>query len=59
MGSGLPKSIKIGTEEVEAAISKHVDQIIEAIRASLEEIEPEVAADILKQEYIYLVVEQK
>ena len=48
VGSGLPKSIKIGTEEVEAAISKHVDQIIEAIRASLEEIEPEVAADIFE-----------
>ena len=48
VGTGLPKNIKIVKEEVESSLSKHTDQIIEAIKSALEEIEPEVAADIFE-----------
>ncbi len=46
VGTGLPKSVRLSVEEVERSISKHVNQIVEAIKMTLEETEPEVAADI-------------
>ena len=48
VGTGLPKNIKIVKEEVESSLSRHTDQIIEAMKSALEEIEPEVAADIFE-----------
>ena len=41
LGVGLPKSIKI-----DSAIDKNIDLIIDEIKLTMEEIEPEVAADI-------------
>ena len=46
LGVGLPKSMKIKTSEINDAIRKHIDSIIDEVRLTIEEIEPEVAADI-------------
>lgn len=46
IGVGLPKSIMVSAKEIDVAISKHVDEIIDEIRVTMEGIEPEVAADI-------------
>jgi len=46
LGVGLPKSMKIKASEIEGAIRKHIDAIIDEVRLTIEEIEPEVAADI-------------
>ena len=48
LGVGLPKSMKIKANEVDKAIAKHIDAIIDEIRITIEEIEPEVAADIFE-----------
>ena len=46
LGIGLPKSIKIVAQEIDSAIDKNIDLIIDEIKLTMEEIEPEVAADI-------------
>lgn len=46
IGAGLPKSIMISAKEIDEAISRNVDTIIDEIRVTMEGIEPEVAADI-------------
>ena len=46
LGVGLPKSIKIVAQEIDSAIDKNIDLIIDEIKLTMEEIEPEVAADI-------------
>ncbi|AMD94959.1 rod shape-determining protein [Leptotrichia sp. oral taxon 847] len=46
LGVGLPKSMRIKASEIEKAIERHIDMIIDEIRMTIEEIEPEVAADI-------------
>ena len=46
IGVGLPKSIEIVASEIDEAILKHINSIIDEIRITMEEIEPEVAADI-------------
>ena len=46
LGVGLPKSMKIKAAEIDGAIRKHIDAIIDEVRLTIEEIEPEVAADI-------------
>ena len=46
LGVGLPKSMKIKAAEIDRAIRKHIDAIIDEVRLTIEEIEPEVAADI-------------
>lgn len=46
LGVGLPKSMKIKASQIDGAIRKHIDDIIDEVRLTIEEIEPEVAADI-------------
>ena len=46
LGRGLPKSIKVIASEIDNAIDKNVDLIIDEIKFTMEGIEPEVAADI-------------
>ena len=46
LGVGLPKSMKIKASQIDGAIRKHIDAIIDEVRLTIEEIEPEVAADI-------------
>lgn len=47
--SGLPKSIKLGSSEIREAISGVINEIIEAIDQTVEEIPPELVGDVLEQ----------
>ncbi len=47
--SGLPKEILIDDEQIRAALQKSVKQIVEAIRATMEETPPELVADIMEK----------
>lgn len=47
--SGVPKTITITADEIQAAIAEQVDVIIEAVRVALEVTPPELAADIVDQ----------
>ena len=44
---GLPKNVNITSEEVREALSDPVNQIIDAIKGTLEKTPPELAADII------------
>ena len=44
---GLPKNIKLSSEEVRIAMADPISQIINAIRTTLEKTPPELAADII------------
>lgn len=44
---GLPKLIEISSEEVREALADSVEQIVEAIRLTLEKTPPELSADIM------------
>ncbi|HOV78867.1 MAG TPA: rod shape-determining protein [Bacillota bacterium] len=45
--TGLPKTIQITSEEIYKALSEPVSSIVEAIKATLEQTPPELAADIM------------
>lgn len=45
--TGLPKTISIGAEEIQQALSEPVAAILEAIKVCLEKTPPELAADIM------------
>lgn len=45
--TGLPKTIKVTSEEVRAALAEPVNNIIDAIKVTLEKTPPELAADIM------------
>jgi rod shape-determining protein MreB len=45
--TGLPKTIEITSEEIYKALSEPVTSIVEAIKATLEQTPPELAADIM------------
>lgn len=47
--SGLPKSVKLTSSEVREAIAPVVNQIIEIINETVEEIPPELIGDVLEQ----------
>ncbi|MBI2616536.1 rod shape-determining protein [Candidatus Gottesmanbacteria bacterium] len=47
--SGLPKSVKLSSSEVREAIAPVVNQIIEKINETVEEIPPELIGDVLEQ----------
>lgn len=44
---GLPKSVEVTSEEVREAMSKSINQILEAIHSTLEVTPPEISADII------------
>jgi rod shape-determining protein MreB len=44
---GVPKTIVIGAEEIQLAITEQVDVIIDAVKEALEVTPPELAADIV------------
>ena len=46
---GLPKNIEVSSEEVREALADSVNQILDAIRSTLEKTPPELAADIIDQ----------
>ena len=45
--SGIPKTLKVNSDEIREAMSEQVSTIIEAVRISLERTPPELAADIV------------
>jgi len=45
--SGLPKTIQISAEEVRKSIEEPVNQIIDAVKNTLDRTPPELAADIM------------
>lgn len=45
-GKGLPKSLEISGKQVDTAIEKDVNTIVDNVKIALEEIEPEISADI-------------
>ena len=49
MESGLPKSVKLSSSEIREAISPVLNNIIEIIDETVEEIPPELIGDVLEQ----------
>ncbi len=49
VSTGLPKTAQIKEREIREAISENVDEMIEAIRLTLENTPPELAADIMER----------
>ncbi len=47
--TGLPRTITIGSTEVREAIKEPMEQIIDAIRSTLEDTPPELASDIMEK----------
>jgi rod shape-determining protein MreB len=45
--AGIPKNLKLTSEEIREAISEPISQIVEALKAALEQTPPELAADIV------------
>jgi rod shape-determining protein MreB len=45
--SGLPKTIRVSSSEIQIALKETVDQIIEGIKVCLEKTPPELASDII------------
>jgi rod shape-determining protein MreB len=45
--TGIPKILTIDSEEIRRAISEQIESIIEAVKVSLEQTPPELAADVL------------
>lgn len=46
---GLPKSVEITSEQVRQALAEPVDEILDAIRYTLDRTPPELAADIIER----------
>ena len=49
VATGLPKTAQIKESEIRAAISENVDEMIEAIKLTLENTPPELAADVMER----------
>ncbi|AEJ38802.1 rod shape-determining protein MreB [Sulfobacillus acidophilus TPY] len=45
--TGLPKTLKVSSSEIQRALSETVNTIVDAIKATLEKSPPELAADIM------------
>jgi rod shape-determining protein MreB len=45
--AGIPKNLKLTSEEIREAISEPIAQIVEALKSALEQTPPELAADIV------------
>lgn len=49
VSTGLPKTVEISEAEIREAISENIDEMIEAIKYTLENTPPELAADIMER----------
>ena len=49
LGTGVPRQFELTSDEVAEALQDSVAQIIEAVRTTLEQTPPELAADIIDQ----------
>jgi rod shape-determining protein MreB len=50
--SGLPKTVTVSTEEIRQAIEEPVAAIVDAVRATLDNTPPELAADVLESQIV-------
>ena len=44
---GLPKNITIGSSEIREALGESLEKVVEAVKETLEQTPPELAADII------------
>jgi rod shape-determining protein MreB len=49
LGSGLPKAVKLNSENVRKALDEPVNQIIAAVRDTLDRTPPELAGDLMER----------
>jgi rod shape-determining protein MreB len=49
LGSGLPRTVKIHSEEVRGALDEPIAQIIAAVRDTLDRTPPELAGDVMER----------
>ena len=49
LGTGLPKTVRITSEDVREALKETTGQIVEAVHSVLEKTPPELAADIVER----------
>ena len=49
LASGIPKFLSIDSEEIRTAISEQIDAIIETVKTVLEQIPPDLSADIFER----------
>jgi rod shape-determining protein MreB and related proteins len=49
LGSGLPKAIKISSDQVRKALDEPISQIIAAVRDTLDRTPPELAGDLMER----------
>ena len=56
VATGLPKTAQIKESEIRAAISENVDEMIEAIKLTLENTPPELAADVMERGIVLLSI---
>lgn len=54
LASGLPEEIQVTSEDIRKAMEKSLNQIVDAVKLTIEETPPELLADIMR-EGIYLV----
>jgi rod shape-determining protein MreB and related proteins len=47
--SGLPKTIKVTSEEIYGAMKDNINQIVESIKTTLEKTPPELSSDIIER----------
>jgi rod shape-determining protein MreB len=47
--TGLPRSVEVGSDQIREALEPSVQQIIDAIKETIEETPPELVADIMDQ----------
>ncbi|AKM82483.1 TPA: rod shape-determining protein [Candidatus Berkelbacteria bacterium] len=47
--SGLPKEIIVNDEQIRTAMNKSIQQIVEAVRQTIEETPPELVADVMEK----------
>ena len=49
VGTGLPKTIQVRESQIREAIRENIDEILEAVKMTLEHTPPELAADVMEQ----------
>lgn len=48
VATGLPRAVKVNSSEIRESLSENINEIVEAVRNTLEHTPPELAADILE-----------
>ena len=46
LADGIPKSVRVGDDEIRGALKPTIDVLVQAVRDALERVPPELSADI-------------